>query len=99
MIFDTRTGTFVSNRGFVSVDTPSRGRVARFGDYIARYIGTGRSFPGIAGGSPYAAGAALLARFMGLQIGVVRRWITFASRVTPGTGSLSSLIVRAGRGQ
>jgi len=51
MIFDTRTGTFVSNRGFVSVDTPSRGRVARFGDYIARYIGTGRSFPGIAGGS------------------------------------------------
>jgi hypothetical protein len=52
MIFDTRTGTFVSNRGFVSVDTPSRGRLARFGDYIARYIGTGRSFPGIAGGSP-----------------------------------------------
>jgi hypothetical protein len=49
MIFDTRTGTVVSNRGFVSVDTPTRGRVARFGDYIARYIGTGRSFPGIAG--------------------------------------------------
>ncbi len=51
MIFDTRTGNFVSNRGFVSVDTPSRGCVARFGDYIARYIGTGRSFPGIFGGS------------------------------------------------
>jgi hypothetical protein len=42
MIFDTRTGSFVSNRGFVSVDTPSRGRIARFGDYVARYIGTGR---------------------------------------------------------
>jgi hypothetical protein len=41
MIFDTRTGTIASNRGFVSVDTPSRGRVARFGDYVARYIGTG----------------------------------------------------------
>jgi hypothetical protein len=51
-IFDTRTGTIASKRGFVSVDTPPRGRVARFGDYIARYIGTGRSFPGIAGGSP-----------------------------------------------
>ena len=51
MIFDTRTGTVTGNRGFVLVDTPSRGRVARFGDYVARYIGTGRSFPGIAGGS------------------------------------------------
>ncbi|HEV3209182.1 MAG TPA: hypothetical protein VGY91_02875 [Chthoniobacterales bacterium] len=51
MIFDTRTGTVVGNRGFVLVDTPSRGRVARFGDYVARYIGTGRSFPGIVGGN------------------------------------------------
>ena len=51
MIFDTRTGTVAGNRGFVLVDTPGRGRVARFGDYVARYIGTGRSFPGIAGGS------------------------------------------------
>jgi hypothetical protein len=42
MIFDTRTGSFVGNRGFVLVDTPSRGKVARFGDYIARYIGTAR---------------------------------------------------------
>jgi hypothetical protein len=50
MIFDTRTGTVAGNRGFVLVDTPMRGRVARFGDYVARYIGTGRSFPGIAGG-------------------------------------------------
>ena len=42
MIFDTRTGSFVSPRGYVSVDTPPRGGVARFGDYVARYIGTGR---------------------------------------------------------
>jgi hypothetical protein len=41
MIFDTRTGTFVSNRGFVSVDTPPRGSIARFDNYIARFIGTG----------------------------------------------------------
>jgi hypothetical protein len=42
MIFDTRNGSFVSPRGYVSVDTPPRGGVARFGDYVARYIGTGR---------------------------------------------------------
>jgi hypothetical protein len=42
MIFDTRSGRLVGNRGFVLVDTPSRGTVVRFGDYIARYIGTGR---------------------------------------------------------
>jgi len=42
MIYDTRRGRFVSNQGYVSVDTPNRGRVARFGPYIARYIGTGR---------------------------------------------------------
>jgi hypothetical protein len=41
MIFDTRTGRFVSNQGFISVDTPPRGSVARFGSYIARYIGWG----------------------------------------------------------
>ena len=41
MIFDTRTGRFVSNRGFISVDTPPVGRVARFDGYIARYIGFG----------------------------------------------------------
>ena len=39
MIFDTRTGRFVSNQGYISVDTPPRGSVARFGPYIARYIG------------------------------------------------------------
>jgi hypothetical protein len=41
MIFDTRTGRFVSNQGYISVDTPPRGSVARFGSYIARYIGWG----------------------------------------------------------
>jgi hypothetical protein len=41
MIFDTRTGRFVSNQGYISVDTPPRGSVARFGPYLARYIGWG----------------------------------------------------------
>ena len=41
MIYDTKAGRFVSNQGYVSVDTPPRGRVARFGPYIARYIGWG----------------------------------------------------------
>jgi hypothetical protein len=41
MIFDTRKGHFVDNRGFISVDTPPLGGVARFDDYIARYIGFG----------------------------------------------------------
>jgi hypothetical protein len=41
MIFDTSTGRFVSNQGYISVDTPPRGSVARFGPYIARYIGWG----------------------------------------------------------
>jgi hypothetical protein len=42
MIYDTKTGRFVSNQGYISVDTPPRGRIARFGPYIARYIGTGQ---------------------------------------------------------
>ena len=41
MIYDTRTGHFVSNYGFISVDTPQRGRVARFDDYLARFVGRG----------------------------------------------------------
>ena len=41
MIYDTKTGHFVRNQGYISVDTPPRGRVARFGLYIARYIGWG----------------------------------------------------------
>ena len=39
MIFDTRTSHFVSNRGFISVDTPRLGHLARFDNYIARYVG------------------------------------------------------------
>jgi hypothetical protein len=41
MIFDIRTGHIVGNQGYISVDTPPRGSVARFGPYIARYIGWG----------------------------------------------------------
>jgi hypothetical protein len=41
MIFDTRTNRAVGNRGFISVDTPPLGRVARFDGYLARYIGWG----------------------------------------------------------
>ena len=42
MIYDTKTGRFVSNQSYISVDTATRGRVARFGPYVARYIGFGR---------------------------------------------------------
>ena len=41
MIFDIRTGHFVGNTGFIAVDTPPLGGVARFDNYIARYIGFG----------------------------------------------------------
>ena len=41
LIYDTAIGNFVSNQGYISVDTPGRGRVARFGHYLARYIGWG----------------------------------------------------------
>jgi hypothetical protein len=43
MIFDTKTGHVVGSQGYVSVDTPSPGQVARFGDFMARWIGTGGS--------------------------------------------------------
>jgi len=43
MIYDTKTSHFVGDQGYVSVDTPTPGEVARFGEYTARYIGTGRS--------------------------------------------------------
>ena len=42
MIFDVRTGHFIGPNGFVSVDKPQRGQVARWQSYVARYIGTGR---------------------------------------------------------
>jgi hypothetical protein len=39
MIFDIRTGHFVGSQGFIAVDTPRLGGLARFDSYIARYIG------------------------------------------------------------
>jgi hypothetical protein len=42
LIFDTQTGRLVSNTGYDVVDLPPRESVARFGPYMARYIGTGR---------------------------------------------------------
>jgi len=41
MIFDTSTGKLVSNQGYAFVDSPARGQVARFGNYVARFIGSG----------------------------------------------------------
>ena len=41
MIYDTGAGRFVGDRGFLTVDLPSRGSVARWDGYLARYIGTG----------------------------------------------------------
>lgn len=42
VIFDPRTGRLVSNEGYVVADLPSRGSIARFDDYHARFIGTAR---------------------------------------------------------
>ena len=39
MIYDTATHRFVSDRGYLSVDLPRRGSVARWDTYMARYIG------------------------------------------------------------
>jgi hypothetical protein len=41
MIYDTATNSFVSNMGYTSVDLPSRGSVARWDGYTAKYIGWG----------------------------------------------------------
>ena len=41
LIYDTAANRFVSNRGFVTVDLPPRGSIARWDGYMARYIGTG----------------------------------------------------------
>jgi hypothetical protein len=40
-IFDTRTGKLVSPQGYAVVDEPAPGSVARFGKYVALFIGTG----------------------------------------------------------
>jgi hypothetical protein len=36
-----RKWRFVSNQGYIAVDTPARGSEALFGPYLARYIGRG----------------------------------------------------------
>jgi hypothetical protein len=41
MIFDIKTGKFVSNQGYAIVDLPRKGQVAQFGNYVARFIGSG----------------------------------------------------------
>jgi hypothetical protein len=41
MIYDTANNRFISNLGYVSVDLPPRGSVARWAGYSARYIGWG----------------------------------------------------------
>ena len=41
MIYDTVTNKFVSNAGYVSIDLPPRGSLARWDGYLARYIGWG----------------------------------------------------------
>lgn len=41
MIYDTAANRFVSDHGFLTVDLPSRGSIARWDGYMARYIGTG----------------------------------------------------------
>jgi hypothetical protein len=41
MIYDTVTNSFVSDSGYISIDLPPRGSVARWDSYMARYIGWG----------------------------------------------------------
>lgn len=41
MIYDTRTDGFVSNHGYLVVETPHRETLARFSDYIALYVHRG----------------------------------------------------------
>jgi hypothetical protein len=41
MIFDINTGKLASNQGYAIVDSPAKGQVARFGTYVARFIGSG----------------------------------------------------------
>src|SRR5260370_38073568 len=44
MIYDTKAGQFVSNQGYVSVDTPRYGGIVRFCEFWARIIRTGSWF-------------------------------------------------------
>jgi hypothetical protein len=41
MIYDTRTGDFVSKHGYLVVEAPHRETLARFGDYIALFVRAG----------------------------------------------------------
>ena len=41
LIYDTLTNRFAERRGYVSVDLPRRNHLARWNNYIARFIGTG----------------------------------------------------------
>jgi hypothetical protein len=41
IVYDTRVSDFVTKRGFLVVETPHFGTLAKFGDYIALYIRTG----------------------------------------------------------
>jgi hypothetical protein len=41
MIYDTVTNRFVSDSGYISIDLPPRGSMARWDGYMARYIGWG----------------------------------------------------------
>ncbi|MBV9298938.1 MAG: hypothetical protein JO066_08170 [Verrucomicrobia bacterium] len=42
MIYDTHSNGFVSNHGYLVVETPHRETLARFGEYIALYVQRGR---------------------------------------------------------
>jgi hypothetical protein len=42
MIFDPKTGQPLSQEGYVSIETPAKGKMGIFGGYSALYIGTGR---------------------------------------------------------
>ena len=42
MIFDIKANRFISDQGYVAVDVPQRGQVARFSAYLARYVGSAR---------------------------------------------------------
>jgi hypothetical protein len=42
MIFNSKTGQPVSNEGYISIDTPQKGRLGVFGGYTAVYIGNGK---------------------------------------------------------
>ncbi len=41
MIYDTQSARFATEHGFLVIETPHRGTLARFGDYVALYIDTG----------------------------------------------------------